>query len=117
MTEPDAAGDLASLGGLPTVVLDDRGLDLLELVLGGALAALPPLPGVPAMGGAVLVDRENTPLARIADTAEAGRDRRRWSWSRCGRSHVAAARSGTPHSAVPPRRSAEPSGRSPAIGT
>lgn len=67
MTGQDASGDLAGIAGLPTVLLDDRGLDLLELLLGGALPALPPLPGVPPRGDAVLVDRENTPLARVGD--------------------------------------------------
>jgi sulfate adenylyltransferase len=67
VTGLDASGDLAGISGLPTVLLDDRGLDLLELVLGGALSALPPLPGVPPRGDAILVDRENTPLARIGD--------------------------------------------------
>jgi sulfate adenylyltransferase len=67
VTAPDAPGDLAGIGGLREVLLDDRGLDLLELVLGGALPALPPLPGVPPRGEAVLIDRENTPLARIGD--------------------------------------------------
>jgi sulfate adenylyltransferase len=67
VTGPDASGDLAGISGLPTVLIDDRGLDLLELVLGGALPALPPLPGVPPRGDAVLVDRENTPLARVSD--------------------------------------------------
>ena len=60
---------MRSVGGWPTVVLDDRGLDLLELVLGGALTAMPPLPGVPARSDVVLVDRENTPVARLTEGA------------------------------------------------
>ncbi len=49
------------------VVLDEDGLDLLELALGGALPA-PPVPdGVdPGQVGVVLADAENTPLARLS---------------------------------------------------
>jgi sulfate adenylyltransferase len=58
-------GDLAALAGLPHVALDDDGLDVLELALGGALPALPPLPGVPDDGDSVLTDVERTPLAYL----------------------------------------------------
>jgi sulfate adenylyltransferase len=67
VTGSDASGDLSGISGLATVLIDDRGLDLLELAVGGAIPELPPLPGVPSRGEAVLVDRENTPLARIGD--------------------------------------------------
>ena len=59
-----APGDLAALADLPHVALDEDGLDVLELVLTGALPALPPLPGVPH-GPAVLTDAERTPLAHV----------------------------------------------------
>ena len=54
----------------PTVVLDEDGLDLLELALGGAV----PAPGLPAgveasADGVLLADVENTPLARLAPGA------------------------------------------------
>jgi len=59
---PDAAD--ADLGGLPRVVLDEDGLDRLELVLGGwAPASVLDRFGQPAE--AVLTDAENTPLARV----------------------------------------------------
>jgi sulfate adenylyltransferase len=50
-----------------TVVLDETGLDHLELALGGALPA-PPMPqgADPGQDGIVLADAENTPLARLS---------------------------------------------------
>lgn len=57
---------------MSTMVLDDAGLDVLELVLGGALP--PPGPGSeidPDGDGVVFTDAENTPLARLS-TVDAG---------------------------------------------
>jgi len=55
------------------IVLDDDGLDLLELALGGALPS-PPLPqGIePGGDGVALTDAENTPLARLSAAAIGG---------------------------------------------
>ena len=70
MTEFDGAdpgdrADLAVLEGVPRVVLDDDGLDFLELALGGGLGASPPLVGVPDSAELVLTDAENTPLVHL----------------------------------------------------
>ena len=66
MTGTPEPADLADGDGArqPRVVLDDDGLDRLELVLGGWLpsSALVDLAG---SDGAVLTDAENTPLARV----------------------------------------------------
>ncbi len=49
-----------------TIVLDEDGLDILELALVGALPGLPPPAGAPADADELLLaDRENTPLARM----------------------------------------------------
>ncbi len=63
-----AGSDLADLAGVPRIVLDDDGLDLLELVLGGWLppSALGAVAPIGAGGGdLVLADAENNPLARV----------------------------------------------------
>ncbi len=63
MTVPRSSADLASLAGLPAVVLDPDGLDRLELVLGGWLppSALPVDAGTGGGREVVLTDAENTP--------------------------------------------------------
>ncbi len=61
MTAPGPAA-LEGLDGVVRLVLDDDGLDLLELALAGAL---PADAWRPWPGEAVLTDAENTPLARI----------------------------------------------------
>jgi len=61
-----------SVAGVPRVALDGDALDLLELVLGGALSGLPPLPGVPAGVELVLTDAENAPLAHARGADGAG---------------------------------------------
>jgi sulfate adenylyltransferase len=64
-----SVNDLAPLRGAPTIVLDDDGLDLLELALAGGLPGLAMPDGVAAPpAGLVLADVENTPLARLATT-------------------------------------------------
>jgi sulfate adenylyltransferase len=65
VTAPLEAGDLSEVAGVPRVVLDPDALDLLELVLGGAVPAfvLPAEPVDPR--GLVLTDAENTPLAHL----------------------------------------------------
>jgi sulfate adenylyltransferase len=55
----------------PHVVLDDDGLDILELALTAALRQPPPLIGSANAGDVVLTDGENTPLARLVRTASA----------------------------------------------
>jgi sulfate adenylyltransferase len=72
MTASGAAGDLGDLGGIPRLVLDDDGLDRLELAQGGWL---PPstLPGAVTSGtGLLLTDRENSPLALLEASDGAG---------------------------------------------
>jgi len=64
---PDA-GDAAALAGLPRVVLDEDGIDRLELVLGG-WAPASSLSGT-ADEDVVLTDSENTPLARVRTNAD-----------------------------------------------
>ena len=64
MTHP-REGDLSAVAGLPHRVLDHDDLDVLELVLGGALPALPPLAAIPDDIDVVLTDGERTPLARL----------------------------------------------------
>ncbi len=61
MTAPLADGDRAEPTGLPRVVLDEDGLDRLELVLGGWL----PASAIAGGPDTILADRENTPLARL----------------------------------------------------
>jgi sulfate adenylyltransferase len=68
LTDPGDPGDhldLAFLDGVPRAVLDDDGLDVLELALMGALAASPTLVGVPHRPELVLTDAENTPLVHL----------------------------------------------------
>ncbi len=66
MTDPRRADDLAAIAGIRHLVVDDDGLDVLELVLGGALPALPPTAGAGGDGNEVIVtDEERTPLARV----------------------------------------------------
>ena len=49
-----------------TLVLDEDGLDVLELALSDAIPGLPlPAPAVGAEGDLILTDGENTPLARL----------------------------------------------------
>ena len=49
-----------------TLVLDEDGLDLLELALSDAIPRLPlPATSAAAEGDLVLTDAENTPLARL----------------------------------------------------
>lgn len=64
--------DPAGPGAVPRLVLDDDGLDVLELVLIGALRALPPLTGVPERTTVVLTDAQNTPLAEVRPETEPG---------------------------------------------
>lgn len=65
MSAPREPAELAALADLPHVALDDDALDVLELVLTGALPALPALAGVPSGRAAVLTDAERTPLAHV----------------------------------------------------
>jgi sulfate adenylyltransferase len=59
-------GDLlAGLGDAPRLVIDDDGLDLLELVLHGWVPASVLLTAAGARSGVVLTDRENNPLAHV----------------------------------------------------
>ncbi len=67
--DEDLAAVLAQLAEVPRLVLDDDGLDLLELVLGGWLPATALVAADPQASGHVLADRENSPLAWVA-TAE-----------------------------------------------
>jgi sulfate adenylyltransferase len=65
---PNRRGDPATLGdiaGLPHVPLGADALDILELVLTGALPSLPPLAGVSFDREVVLTDGENAPLALV----------------------------------------------------
>ena len=64
-----ATPDDAGVALQPHVVLDDDGLDRLELVLGGWLPASA-IADLVASGEAVLTDAENTPLARITRPGE-----------------------------------------------
>ncbi len=63
MTAKPEPADAATLASPPTIVLDEDGLDRLELVLGG-WAPGSAMAGLGGRDGAVLTDAENTPLAR-----------------------------------------------------
>lgn len=71
MTVSPEPVDLAQVAGLPSLVLDPDGLDLLELVLGGWLpaSALPAAAGPGPGRAVVLTDAENTPLALVTGGA------------------------------------------------
>ncbi|MCJ7712782.1 MAG: hypothetical protein MUQ32_18350, partial [Chloroflexi bacterium] len=71
MTDQFAGDDLADDVGVPHLALDDAVLDVLELVLTGALPGLPPLEGWPDGSHVVLTDVEGTPLARVGHEAAA----------------------------------------------
>jgi sulfate adenylyltransferase len=62
----EPADVLAGLGNAPRLVLDDDGLDLLELVLGAWLPATALSTAINQARGHVLTDRENSPLAWMA---------------------------------------------------
>jgi len=64
-TRRDDIADIADIAGIPRVVLGDDALDTLELVLNGALAALPLLQTIPSDTDVVLTDGENTPVAHV----------------------------------------------------
>ena len=71
MTSASKPADAADLSRVPRVVLEDDGLDRLELVLGGwlppsALSAPPPDEQL------VLTDAENTPLALVSGATDDG---------------------------------------------
>ncbi len=72
MTDHFAGGDLADVAGVPHLALDDDDLDVLELVLIGALPGLPSLEGWPDGSHVVLTDVEGTPLASVGHQAGAG---------------------------------------------
>jgi sulfate adenylyltransferase len=71
VTPSREAGNAAEVAGVPRVVLDDDGLDRLELVLGGWLPASALTVTAPGAGTSevVLTDAENTPLARVGVAA------------------------------------------------
>ncbi len=72
MTDQFAGDDLADVAGVPHLALDDDDLDVLELVLTGALPELPSLEGWPDGSHVVLTDVEGTPLASVGRQAVAG---------------------------------------------
>ncbi len=79
MTTSGDTGDtpeIADLAGEPRLVLDDDGLDGLELVLGGWLPATGLVLARPAGAGLVLTDQENNPLALVREGQDGERELR-----------------------------------------
>jgi sulfate adenylyltransferase len=72
--DSEQADLLAGLGDAPRLVLDDDGLDLLELVLGGWLPPTALSAAISQASGRVLTDRENSPLAWVPPAGTDDRD-------------------------------------------
>jgi sulfate adenylyltransferase len=68
----DDAVALTDIDGIPRVVLDDDGLDVLELALSIDSSWLPSHGSMPQATGPVLTDAENTPLAIIQGAGASG---------------------------------------------